>query len=535
MRLNALYSDRDVPAREGSKENRNGLALALSHRATDKLLLSADVYHLRANGVPDGGVPWDSLAGQPVPGSHFYGQNARDFLHAGADILTLGLNYDLPDGSHIQNQTRYGITTNEYFITIPGLSAINPATGQQVARTTPVGLATAGVFAAASSQNRNQENKYFGNQTNWVKDTTLNGIEHNLVLGVEVSREEVDNLPYSDALRSPNAGDPQNPNNNAWIEQGGSYTSNPDRYSRILLETWSVYALDTARLNSDWEVFGGLRYDTFDYSLYSGPSDYQNGTQVNSKDGFMNGHLGVTYSPWYNGNAYASVSTSSNPSGEQLDAGANCAYGGLCGDGSAKPERNRSVEIGTKWNLMNNTLLLTSALFQTTKSDVLSQQGAGGPITQVGELRVRGFELGAVGKLNQAISISSGLALLDTEITQSDTDSEIGQAFPNTAEQSANLQLRWQATPKWALGSTATYTGKISGGTPNGPVTSNSIPGNTRYDLMAEYKLSHDVKFRLNVLNATDKIYYDALYRSGAPFTYVGEGRSASLTMVMDF
>ena len=470
-----------------------------------------------------------------MPGSLYYGQNGRDYLNAGADIATFGVYYDLGPSTTLQNLTRFGVTSNEYFVTIPGLSAIDPATGQQVPRGTEVGLATPGVFVAASSQNRNQENRYWGNQTNLVHDFAAGGVEHTLVVGAEFSREEVENLPYSDALRSPNAGDPLNPNNNAWLEQGGSYEPNQARFSRIRLSTTSLYVLDTATLNTDWELFGGLRYDTFDYEVYSGPSDYQGGTQTSYDDSFVNGHVGVTYSPWTNGNVYGTYSTSSNPSGEQLDAGANCDYGGLCGDGTNKPERNRSIELGTKWQFMNNRLLLTSAIFEITKSDVLSQQGRGGPITQVGELRVRGFEMGLVGKLSQAWSVSSALAILDTEITQSDTPTEIGQPFPNTAEESANVQLRYQASDKWAFGGTATYTGEIFGGTPNGPVTNNSIDSNTRYDLMAEYKYSHDLKFRLNVLNATDEEYYDALYRSGSPFTYVGEGRSASLTMVVDF
>lgn len=535
VRLNLLYADRDVPARGKASEQREGLALAVAHRVNSDLVVSADYYHLRVDDMPDGGVPWDGLAGAPVPGRNYYGQTGRDFLKAGADIFTVGLDYNLGNGSYIQNLTRYGETTNKYFVTIPGLSAIDPATGQQVARGTAVGLATPGVFVSASSQNRNQHNRYIGNQTNWVNEFEKNDVEYHVVIGTEFSKEDVQNLPFLDTLRSPNAGAPLNPNNAAWLEQGGTYAPNTANLSKISINTAAVYGLTTAKINTDWEVFGGLRYDYFDYEAYSGPSDYQNGTQTAYNDGFINGHAGVTYSPWVNGNVYASFSTSSNASGEQLDAGANCDYGGLCGDGSAKPERNRSIELGTKWQLFNRRLLLTSAMFETIKSDVLSQQGRGGPITQVGELRVRGLEVGMVGNITRQFSISSGLALLDTEITKSDTPAEVGQPFPNTAEQSATVQLRYEVNNDWTVGGTAIYTGEIFGGTPNGPVTNNSIAANTRYDLMAQYRVNHDLSFRLNILNATDKTYYDALYRSGSPFTYVGEGRSASLTMIVDF
>jgi catecholate siderophore receptor len=49
------------------------------------------------------------------------------------------------------------------------------------------------------------------------------------------------------------------------------------------------------------------------------------------------------------------------------------------------------------------------------------------------------------------------------------------------------------------------------------------------------YKLSDDIEIRFNVLNITDETYYDALYRSATPFTYVAPGRSAQVTLDWHF
>jgi outer membrane receptor for monomeric catechols len=56
--------------------------------------------------------------------------------------------------------------------------------------------------------------------------------------------------------------------------------------------------MDTWTLNNDWELFGGLRYDTFDYKINSGPTAYTGGTEgkVENDDSFVNGHAGVVYS-----------------------------------------------------------------------------------------------------------------------------------------------------------------------------------------------------------------------------------------------
>jgi catecholate siderophore receptor len=530
VRANVLYAERDVPDRGLAEERRKGAALAVAWQATDALKFNADYYNQSSDDMPDGGVPWDSKAGKPVKGSHFYGQQGRDYWETGSDIGTVGVEYQFSDDLKLVNQTRHGKTTNEYVLSITGLAA-TPSTS-------PIGLTTPGVFARANSQNRDQENTFTGNQTNLLWDVKLGGMQHNWVAGAELSKEEAENKPFSDSQRSVNAGDPLNPNNYGWI---GTLTRNPAGYGELELDTKSVYLMDTVTITNEWELFAGLRYDSFDYSIKSGTTDYVNfSVDADNDDSYVNGHFGVVYSPWYEGNVYATYSTSSNVSGEQLDSFTNCAYGGLCRNADGEfpdPEKNTNYELGTKWQLMDDALLFTAAVFQITKEDVLSSVGSGPSvvITQVGELEVQGVEFGLSGNITDKLSMQSGISVFETEIVESDTPAEVGQDMPNTAEKSANAQLRYQATDAFAVGGTATYTGKMFGGTPNGPVTSNSIPSNMRYDLMAEYRFSEDLLARLNWLNVLDKEYYDALYRSGAPFTYIGEGSSATVTVEYSF
>lgn len=543
IRTNLMYSERDIPKRGLASEQRQGAATAVEWWATDKLKLNADYYYQESDDMPDGGVPWDAIAGKPVGGRNFYGQNGRDFWKTSSNIGTLGLEYNFADNLKLTNQTRLGRTTNDYVLTIPGLGTPASVAATPGTFTDPIGLSSAGVFARASSQTRDQENNYLGNQLNLNWDTQIGGMKHSFVVGTEFSKEEAQNLPYLDSVRSPNAGDPLNPDNNAWIKEGGTLTKNFDRYAELEIDSISYYLMDTWTVNDDWELFGGLRYDTFDYSINSGPTAYTGGTNgiVSNKDGFLNGHAGIVYSPWENGNVYMSYSTSTNPTGEQIDAFTNCAYGGACKDditgAMPKPEQNQNYEIGTKWEVFDKKLLLTAAAFQTTKDNVISSVGGQGipaTFTQVGQMRVRGIELGMAGNITDDLSGQFGVAFLDTEITKTDDPLELGRPFPNTAEESATLQLRYQATNDFALGTTVSYVGEIEGGTPNSAGTGNTIDEHTRFDLMAEYAVTDKAKLRLNILNVADTEYYDALYRSTAPFTYVGEGRSAMLNLAYE-
>jgi len=74
------------------------------------------------------------------------------------------------------------------------------------------------------------------------------------------------------------------------------------------------------------------------------------------------------------------------------------------------------------------------------------------------------------------------------------------------------------------VGGTVTHAGKRYGGTTTALAT--SIPGYTRVDLFGTIQLTRQFGIDINVLNITDKVYYDALYRSATPFTYIAPGRS---------
>jgi len=121
LRTNLMYSDRNVPARDGVSEQHEGAAVAAEWWASDAFKVNLDYYHQATDDIPDGGVPWDSITGKPVKGRHFYGQNGRDFWETSSDIGTLGLEYRFNENVKLSNKSRYGRTTNNYVVTIAGL------------------------------------------------------------------------------------------------------------------------------------------------------------------------------------------------------------------------------------------------------------------------------------------------------------------------------------------------------------------------------------------------------------------------------
>src|SRR5690606_39387921 len=135
-----------------------------------------------------------------------------------------------------------------------------------------------------------------------------------------------------------------------------------------------IYLFDTVELNDRWSVNAGLRYDSF--RVFQAESTGRGGVvnpAQSRKDDMWNYQLGVVYKPARNGSIYLSYGTSSNPTGENLgQAGGADGPAGGAAIRDLKPERSYSWELGTKWDVADEKLSLTAAIFQTDKKDARS-------------------------------------------------------------------------------------------------------------------------------------------------------------------
>ncbi len=75
------------------------------------------------------------------------------------------------------------------------------------------------------------------------------------------------------------------------------------------------------------------------------------------------------------------------------------------------PEESRTFEIGTKWDVLNEKLNLTAAVFRTEKQNTRIQLD---PATyaNVGETQVDGLELGVNGQITDKWAVSAGYTYL---------------------------------------------------------------------------------------------------------------------------
>jgi catecholate siderophore receptor len=219
-------------------------------------------------------------------------------------------------------------------------------------------------------------------------------------------------------------------------------------------------------LNKEWKLVGGVRWDRFKADLTNTISTATPPLlRADQTVSFTSVRGGVIYPPDNVQSYYASYGSSFNPSLETLTATA-CTQ-------SLAPEKSRSYEIGTKWDVLGGNLSLTSALFDIEKTNSRSQV---------------------------------------------------------SPRDMATLWTTYKVTPQWETCGGATYMSSRFASNTNVV----SAAGYTRWDGTVAYHLPmYDI--RLNLLNLTNKEYISSLIPSDVGRSVPGSGRTALITVVHRF
>jgi catecholate siderophore receptor len=526
IRANLLFHDSHVAGRDDEvQDERWGGLLAFVYKPTDRFKFSFDYYRYRTDGVPDWGVPFDPRTKLPVTETAgvdratWYGHAnpGRDFMKNDADIVTGTAQYKLSDQATLTSKTRVGRTIVHYLASSTEETTI-------LANPDPATWTT-----TVHNPNRLQQADLIANQTDITYKLDAYGVKHTIVAGVEISREEVRQQSYTGQANQAGVDlfDPQP------ILLSNFPTGLTAPINRQV-DTAAAYLLDTIKLSPQWYVNGGIRFDHFDRED-SGPpnANPNNSPNASREDNLFNWNVGIVYKPIPIASFYAAYATSSNPVGSELDA-TGPDYGGLAvGTADLAPEKNRAFEIGTKWELFNRHLLATFAAFQTEKDNAREADptNSSNPVTATGAYRVRGIEFGAQGKLTQRWSVYGGLVFMDTEVTKSRTPEFVGRRLANIPLNQFNLLTTYKLTDKLTVGGQAIYSGKVYSGVLAQDSNFFHVPDHWRFDLLSEYKFTEHFSAKFNVVNITNELYYDALYRNATPFAFVAPGRAAYVTL----
>ncbi|TAM00789.1 MAG: TonB-dependent siderophore receptor [Paraburkholderia sp.] len=534
FRLNLLRHDSDVAGRDVVDNSRWGVAPSVAFGLGTPTRVTASYYHLSTNDTPDSGIPYfytsankpanvDTIYPANVDRHNFYGLRDRDFRYTTSDIGTVKIEHDIASSLTVRNMTRYTKSTQDYLWTQPDDSQGNVANGMVWRR----------------GNNRDSAVWSVANQTELFGEAMTGPFKHSFTTGLDFSRESGRRDAYTVAtgtgaickngigaasgynctsLWSPNPGDP-------WA--GSIKRNNDPAYARTT--TKSIYGFDTVELTKHWQINAGARID--DYSTRFTDTRANSSKTYTRDDTLVNWQAGLVFKPAKNGSIYGSYATSSTPAGMLLGEGSEGqsltpGRGGVGANADQMaPEKNRSIEFGTKWDVLNNKLSLTSALFQidTTNARVTLPNNE---YAMVGNKRVQGVELGVAGQLTNAWQVFGGYTYMKSELRDNGKDAaNNGHRFPNTPKHSFTMWTNYDVTPQFTIGGGAFYMSKVFGD----PANLRAVPSYWRFDATAQYRFNKRLDLQLNVQNLLNRTYFDQAYP--AHYASIAPGRSAFVTL----
>jgi catecholate siderophore receptor len=374
---------------DGAEYKRAGIAPSITFGLDTATRGTLSYYYLKTNDEPDSGIPYqyDTIkkvtAGKPVDVKQgtYYGWKDRDFQKQENQIGTFKLEHDLTDNLVLSNTAVYSKSKNDYLWTQPDDSQGNIVNGQVWRRVNTNltntdsftdQLTLTGKFNTGSLKHSFNTGAEYAKQesdrgTNLVTDPNTSKIGGS---GTTNACSLINSNGWCTSLDNPNSGD-------AWL---GNIKANPN-VTNITSKTQSVYVLDNITITPQWLLDLGVRWDKFETDVQynkdsgSGATLIKAGTKYSSSNDFFNYQAGLTFKPVENGAIYISYATSANPVG--VDAGDGSEGISVPGRNTTdeqsrainnlKPEEVKTYELGTKWDVLNEKLNLTAAIFRTEK------------------------------------------------------------------------------------------------------------------------------------------------------------------------
>jgi catecholate siderophore receptor len=526
FRLNAMVQDSGVDGRDYVENQGQGLGLSYVTGLNTPTRLHLYSQHIRQKNVPDGGIPSIGFEGfynasaairsaAKVDRENYYG-SVNDREKIDADMFTAKVEHDLGQGTTVRNVTRVGKNHMDRVLT--GINAITAVTPADPATWT----------ISRSRQRVDRENTILANQTSMNTEFNAGGMQHSLAAGVEIMRETYKDRSFATTGLTVPSANLYNPNPFDALPMPFA-TGVEDHRS---VSTLGLYVFDTAKLNEQWSLNGGLRLDR--YKLRTRAFATTGLTDLDDSRNLVSWSFGSVYKPAENGSIYASYATSSTPPG--TDAPLSTVATNI-NNPALDPQKTNTVELGTKWELLNKRLNVAAAVFRTVNDNQTSYDAISNTTQQFGKTQVQGIELSAVGQITNFWQIIAGLAKTSTKQIDQRSSTTTTDSVRWSPDLTFTLWNSYQLD-KWTLGLGARYTSEQkrvitvepSATPPNVP----NIPSSWVADAMVAYQFTDKVSVRLNVYNLFDKEYLSVLNNGGSRLA-LGAPRSAAVTANVKF
>lgn len=509
FRLNGLWTEAEVAERDVTESERWGIAPSFAFGLGEPFSGEITYMHAESDDIPDYGLPtYHNKIPSEVDRDNFYHQSEVAQENSNIDVVGLNLEWAANDWLTLANRSR------------AQWSDVFSIAGHVRTETT---YPTVNVNHGA----RTYYDEFYNNQTTAAVDFATGPLDHEALVGFDISREERDVQSYSIRMLGkdgvvyttvPNIS-LSDPDNDFIVD----YDISKSTRTKYTGDTKAIYGYDTVSFLEDlFEVNGGLRYEWIDSVTTNATGD-----KFRNKDEYLSWQTGLVFKPVSYGSVYFGYGQSFTPNDADLSVSTTIP------EDQAEPLETKTYELGTKWDLMDEKLSVTAAIFQTEKDGQLLNQGTSADPDYIvtGKQRVRGIELGLNGEISEGWNVAAGYTYMKGKIVEAASASD-DAVFRNMPEHALSLWTTYDLP--WfddiTVGAGATYMGPRK--YRFGATTEENIPSYWVFDLMGQYRLTENVEFQFNLYNLTNEFYIDQV---GGGFVTPGPGRSALLTTSLRF
>jgi catecholate siderophore receptor len=490
FRMNGLY-EHSRSHRKGVKVQRYGISPTVTIKPTNKTKIVIQAELFKDDRIADRGIP--SKNGRPFKGGSkntFYGNAALSPTDTNKKAISMHIDHKFNDNFKVRNRTHYA-KFDKFYQNIYANSAVD--SNNQV---------TLGGY------NDQTDRENFFNQTDLLVNLNTGPIKHNIITGVEVSRQvtkQLRNKAVFGSSKVVNALDPTYRGSLSFEPYG--LASGKINHS-ISTSAVGVYIQDHMELHPMVHITAGVRYDRFEQDARNRYDD----SMLKSRDDNISPRFGVILKPLEKVSVYGSYSITHQPrGGDQLNdlTASNAAL---------KPEKFTNMEAGVKIDVLNN-LSFTTAFFQLDRTNmILSGAAAGDQILGKGS-RTRGVEVGLQGQLTDKWNVLASYTYMEGSLS-TNSDSNAGNTLKETPKNMYAVWNRYDVTPWFGVafgvvGRSAMFTKE------DNTVT---LPSYTRVDAALYGRINKYLRAQVNIQNLFDTNYYVASHNNnnimpGAPIT----------------
>ena len=547
FRVNAVYQSNNYSNLGYLYDSRWGANPEFAFGIGTDTLVKVSYFFLQEQNLPTFGLPPMSAAGvganptlaangnanhvAPVDYSNFYGFVNRDYQNATTHIPSIYFFHEFDKDFKIENTARYEYTLLQSITTAPRFDAISnssPTLLPPLFTPLPNGAAPPTGLMTREMKSRHQLDTLIGDQFQSTNHFQTWMLDHTLVTDAEFTHQDEDARSFNGTNIATSIYDP-NPN-----DQYPFSTQFLGPESRTSLDDASFSLFDTIKLEKQWTLSGGMRYDHLEENTQIDANYLTNPitpfASLHRTDDLASWRVALNYKPVENGTIYFGYGTSYNPS---IEGGQDSASpdGLATNTVNLPPEENETYEVGSKWNLLDDKLSVDGAFFLTNKTNARITDPTAPPGTTVfaltGKQRVEGFDFSTQGNLTKEWKIFGGYTYMQSEIVSGPPSSFPGNHLPNTPNQMVSFWSTYELPEHVTLGGGVNFVDKRYGNVNNTTIANGYWTG----QLMAAYKINQHFNVQVNVYNLWDTEYIAAV---GSNFTQ-GSGRSVVVSAEIEY